>query len=219
MIRQILVCGSPNFLSNIAGRITSVVMNIVLLRFGGAAAVSIYGILMYVGDGVQAFLYGVCDSLQPAVGYNWGAGRKDRVKAIERCCFTASALLSVGFAAAVFLFPEPIVLLFAKEPDAAFLSSAVYAMRLMGVAILSRWISFATQSYMTAVDRPIYASILSVSTAFVFPLAFVVLLWRLGLTGIWLNAPATYLLAAGTAVWILMRFRKEWRKTEGAESK
>lgn len=218
MIRQILVCGSPNFLSNIAGRITSVVMNIVLLRFGGAAAVSIYGILMYVGDGVQAFLYGVCDSLQPAVGYNWGAGRKDRVKAIERCCFTASALLSVGFAAAVFLFPEPIVLLFAKEPDAAFLGSAVDAMRLMSVAILSRWISFATQSYMTAVDRSIYASILSVSTAFVFPLAFVALLWRLGLTGIWLNAPATYLLAAGTAAWILLRFRKEWRKTGEAES-
>ena len=140
------------------------------------------------------------------------------MKAIERCCFTASALLSVGFAAAVFLFPEPIVLLFAKEPDAAFLGSAVDAMRLMGIAILSRWISFATQSYMTAVDRPIYASILSVSTAFVFPLAFVALLWRLELIGIWLNAPATYLLAAGTAVWILLRFRKEWRKTGEAES-
>ncbi|HCL02058.1 MAG TPA: MATE family efflux transporter, partial [Lachnoclostridium phytofermentans] len=57
MIRQIIVCGSPNFLSNIAGRITSIIMNIVLLQFGGATAVSIYGVLMYTGETIQSFLY------------------------------------------------------------------------------------------------------------------------------------------------------------------
>lgn len=72
LTQKIIACGSPNFLNNIAGRITSIIMNIVLLDMGGAGAVTIYGILMYVGDTVQPLLYGVCDSLQPAVGYNWG---------------------------------------------------------------------------------------------------------------------------------------------------
>ena len=40
MVRQIFACGSPNFLNNIAGRITSILMNVLLIRFGGEAAVS-----------------------------------------------------------------------------------------------------------------------------------------------------------------------------------
>ncbi|WP_312106128.1 MATE family efflux transporter [Lachnoclostridium sp.] len=212
MIRQIIVCGSPNFLSNIAGRITSIIMNIVLLQFGGATAVSIYGVLMYTGETIQSFLYGVCDSLQPAVGYNWGAGRKDRVKAIEKCCFTASALISLVSAVVIFLFPTQIISLFVKNVDTVFMSTAVLAMRLFSLTYITRWLSFATQSYMTAVEKPIYASVLSVSTALVFPVVLIALLWPLELTGIWLNFPITYLLAAILATVILLRFKKEWRK-------
>lgn len=213
MIRQIIVCGSPNFLSNIAGRVTSIVMNIVLLRFGGANAVSIYGVLMYSGETIQSFLYGVCDSLQPAVGYNWGAGRKDRVKAIEKCCFTASAIISLSSAAVLYFFPVQITSLFVKDADAALMSTAVCAMKLFCLTFITRWFSFAVQSYMTAVDKPVYASILSVSTALAFPLVLIGLLWPLGLTGIWLNFPVTYLLAALLAAVIMLRFKKEWRKT------
>ena len=39
MIRQIVACGSPNFLNNIAGRITSILMNFLLVRMGGELAV------------------------------------------------------------------------------------------------------------------------------------------------------------------------------------
>ena len=67
MVRQIVACGSPNFLNNISGRLTSILMNVVLLRLGGQNAVSIYGILMYVDGLIQPLLYGACDSLQPAV--------------------------------------------------------------------------------------------------------------------------------------------------------
>ena len=35
MIRQIVACGSPNFLNNIAGRVTSIIMNTILVRLGG----------------------------------------------------------------------------------------------------------------------------------------------------------------------------------------
>ena len=72
VLKSILTNGCPSFLNNLAGRITSIVMNIFLLRLGGAAAVSVYGVLMYVDGFVQPLLYGMCDSLQPAVGYNWG---------------------------------------------------------------------------------------------------------------------------------------------------
>lgn len=208
LIRQIVLCGSPAFLSNVAGRITSILMNAVLLRFGGAAAVSIYGVLMYTGETIQSFLYGICDSMQPAVGYNWGAGRKGRVKSLEKCCFGASAVISFLFAALIFLFPGEITSLFVRDVDASFMETAVFAMRLFSLVFVTRWFAFAVQSYMTAVDQPVYASVLSVATTLVFPVLLIAVLWPLGLTGIWLNFPATYLLAAILAGWILARFKK-----------
>lgn len=209
MIRQIIACGSPNFLSNIAGRVTSIVMNIVLLHFGGEMAISVFGVLMYTGETLQSLLYGVCDALQPAVGYNWGAGRRDRVGAIERCCFTASALISFGSLALMYFFPAEITKLFVGSVGADFMAMAIPAMQIYSFTFLTRWFSFAVQSYMTAVSKPIYAAVLSVSTAFAFPLVLIGLFWPLALSGIWLNFPVTYGLAGILAVIIMLRFRKE----------
>lgn len=134
------------------------------------------------------------------------------MKAIEKCCFTASAVISLFSAAVIYLFPTQITSLFVKDAGAAFMSTAIWAMRLFCFTFITRWFSFAVQSYMTAVDKPVYASVLSVSTALVFPLGLIGLLWPLGLTGIWLNFPVTYLLAAAAAAVIMLRFKKEWRE-------
>ena len=106
IVRQIVSCGSPNFLNNIAGRVTSILMNFALVRLGGETAVSVYGVLMFAEGFIQPLLYGMCDSLQPAVGYNWGAGRFSRVRAIERCCFAAAGVVSLASVFALALLPE-----------------------------------------------------------------------------------------------------------------
>ncbi len=212
MVRQILGCGVPNFLNNIAGRITSILMNMALIRLGGENAVSIYGVLMYAGEIVQPLLYGVCDSLQPAVGYNWGAQKYGRVKAIEKCCFIAGAVISISLSICALIFPSQIVGLFIGSADGALIQTGAFAMQLFSLTYLTRWFSFATQSYMTAVEKPLPASVISVSTALVFPVLLLAALWPLGLTGIWLNSTVSAVLAAVLAAVILIRFRRELRR-------
>lgn len=214
LIRQIIACGSPNFLNNIAGRITSVLMNFMLLRVGGENAVSVYGILMYTGDIVQPLLYGICDSLQPAVGYNWGTGNINRVKAIEKRCFAASAVISLLSAAVIFLFPEQIAALFIPNADRELMNIAIIALRLFSLTYVTRWFAFASQSYMTAVEKPLQASIISISTALIFPIVLVVALWPLGLTGFWLNFAGTSLLSAILAAGVMLHFRKQLHRME-----
>ena len=211
VLRQILACGSPNFLNNIAGRITSILMNLLLVRLGGEEAVSVYGVLMYAEGFIQPLLYGMCDSLQPAVGYNWGARKLSRVRAIERCCFTASAVASLLAAAGLSLFPEGVTRLFVAAPGGEFLALSAGALRLFALTYLTRWFSFAAQSFLLAVEKPLPASAISVSTALVFPVLFLVLLWPLGLTGIWLNFPATSALAGLLAAVLLWKLRGEFR--------
>nr|WP_297174219.1 MATE family efflux transporter [uncultured Agathobaculum sp.] len=207
LVRQIIACGSPNFLNNIAGRITSILLNFILVRLGGETAVSVYGILMYAEGFIQPLFYGMCDSLQPAVGYNWGAGKFSRVRAIEKCCFAGAAVVSLLAAVVIVLLPGPITLLFMPGADNAVLTMSIGALQLFSITYLTRWFSFATQSYMLAIEKPLSASLISVSTALIFPVLLVVVLWPLGLTGIWLNFAATALLAAALAAVELLRLR------------
>lgn len=65
---------------------------------------------------------------------------------------------------------------------------------------------------MLAIEKPVPASILSVSTALIFPVLLIFLLWPLGLTGLWLNFAGTSVLAAVLAVVILLRFRSKNRE-------
>ena len=209
MIRQIVACGSPNFLNNIAGRITSIIMNAILVRVGGEAAVSVYGILMYVDGFIQPLLYGMCDSLQPAVGYNWGAGKLSRVRAIEKCCFVASGIVSILSVFVIALFPGEITQLFMADSSSEFVQMSVGALQLFSITYVTRWFSFATQSYMLAIEKPLPASAISLATALVFPVLLILLLLPWGLTGIWLNFAGTSILAAILSGIILLKLRKE----------
>ena len=178
-------------------------MNMILVRLGGETVVSVYGVLMYADGFIQPLLYGMCDSLQPAVGYNWGAGKRSRVRAIEKCCFGASGIISLAAVVVLALFPEQITLLFMADAQGEILRMAAGAVRLFSLTYITRWFSFATQSYMLAVEKPLPASLISVSTALVFPVVLIGVFWPLGLTGIWLNFAGTALLAGILSLIIL----------------
>ena len=208
-IRRIVGCGCPVFLNNVAGRVASILMNTILLRMGGEPAVSVYGILMYVDGFIQPLLYGMCDSLQPAVGFNWGAGDYGRVTAIEKRCFAASAILSLAFSAVIFFFPAEVAGLFMQGGAPGIMEMALPAVTLFSATYLTRWISFASQSFLSAIEKPLLASIISVTTVLVFPVLLIGVFWPLGLTGLWLNLPGTAFLSAALSVIFLLSIRKQ----------
>lgn len=214
LVRHIAACGTPNFLNNVSARITEILMNAILVRLGGAMAVSVYGILLFVDGLIQPLLYGICDALQPAVGYNWGARKYSRVRAIERCCFIGAAVTTIALMFLVRSEPTFIIHLFVPDANQELLSTATAALSLFSFAYLTRWLGFATQSYMIAIGKPFQAALISVSTTLAFPALFLILLWPLGLTGIWLNLPASATLAAVLSIVILRSLRRELQQED-----
>lgn len=213
MAKTIISAGMPIFLSNMAGRITSIAMNAILLHFGGSTAVSVYGVLMYTDGLVQPLIYGLCDSLQPAVGCNYGALRYDRVKSIEKYCFSTSAIVSVISAFLIFIFPMEIAELFMDGEAGNYSEMAFIALRIFSMSLLFRWFSFAAQSFTVAIEKPKAASILSVSTALVFPMLLILILYPLKLTGVWLNIPLTHLLASVLSAIILAKLSRQLKES------
>lgn len=211
---QVFSNGMPAFLFNIAGRISSVIMNVFLLNLGGATAVAAYGVILYADGIVQPVLYGFCDSLQPAVSYNYGAKRFDRVKALEKICFVACALISAVMAGVMILFSTPLARLFMSESDGVeVIDMASYAMKFFAAAYFIRWFCLTVQSYMTAVGRVAYATIISLCASLIFPVLFIYMFDKaLRLDGLWLNMLFSSIATAIVSGIILVRFTLSEKK-------
>ncbi len=212
MLRRIVSCGSPTFLQNIAGRVASIVINSALLRVGGQTGVAAYSVLMYAGETIQPLLYGLSDSLQPAIGYNWGARAVGRVRDLAKCSFTACGIVSLLGTAAMFFFPDAIAALFISAKETALLELTVHAMRLFSLAYLVRWFGFAVQGFYTAIEKSLAASILSVSGAMIFPILFVLLLSPWALDGLWLNLAFTSLAVSVMALFMILSTQRKLKK-------
>lgn len=213
MLARTVQCGTPNFLNNIAARITSIFMNMLLLRFGGERAVNVYGVLMYAEGIIMPLMYGTCDSLQPAIGFNWGAGDVKRVFSIEKCCYAACTAVSVVAALAMMLFPTALAELFLDSPDEETISMMTTAMRLFAIGYFVRWASFAAQSFFLALGKSLQATVLSVSTALVVPLILIGTFYPLELTGLWLNVPVTYFVVGALAAALLFAFLRKLKSS------
>jgi Na+-driven multidrug efflux pump len=211
MIRQIVACGSPIFLNNISGRVAAIVMNVVLLKEGGQTAVAAYSVLMYAGEIVNPLLYGMSDSVQPAIGYNWGSGAFGRVRDIAKWSFGACAVVSVLGALGMYLFPEAVASLFVQADDLALMELSVHALKLFATAFVFRWFGFVVQGFFSAIEKPLPASLLSVASAMVFPIIFIFTLSPLGLDGLWLNFTATSICVSAMAFFMLLGAQKRMK--------
>jgi putative MATE family efflux protein len=220
MFKEIAACGSPVFLSNISGRVTSILMNISLMTLGvkawgeggGTTAVAVYAVLMYSSDLCWPLLYGISDSLAPAIGYNWGAESYDRVKKIVKCAYIGTAVVGLVSTSILFFLSDIVAALFANAEDIMLLEESARAIKLFCFAYLFRWFAVTTQGFLSAIEKPALATLMSVATALVFPLIILGALWSFGLDGIWLNFVGVNILAAILGMILLMRVIKEIRK-------
>ena len=225
LFKEIAACGSPVFLNNIAGRVTSIIMNISLMTLGastfgeggGTTAVAIYAVLMYASELCWPLLYGIADSLSPAIGYNWGAERYDRVKAIVKCGYLGTMTMGMISTATLFFFPDVVASLFVNAEDTRLLEFSIHAIRLFCIAFLFRWFVLSTQSFFSAIKKPAFATAIAVSVALVLPVLLLGVFWSFGLTGIWINFAGVNIIATILGAFLLRRVAREISQREKAK--
>ena len=193
----IVANGSSEFFSSIATSIMSVVMNLFLLKYGGTTAVAAFSIVMYVDSIIGMMNFGICDSLQPAISYCYGAGTLYRLKAIFKRIIIATVAVSVvSFLFMIFVGPHA-AKLFIKESDKELLRVSIIAIKLFSFSYLVGWIDMCFSSLFTALERPVRSLLVSLFGTLIFPIAFLFLLTSIcGLNGVWLMANAAALASA-----------------------
>ncbi len=185
---RILANGSSEFFSNISMSVMSVVFNLFLLKYGGTTGVAAFSVVMYVDSIVGMLVFGMCDALQPAISYCYGAKLYEKVKAIFKCVITGATVLSVVAMLFMRFAGRYVAPLFIKPGDVDLFTVSVTAMKLFSLSYLTGWIDMCFSSFFTAVERPVRSLVTSFFGTLVFPVAFLFILtplWKLN--GVWLN--------------------------------
>ena len=207
-IMSIMFNGSSEFFVCIAGSLFAIIVNVVLLRLGGAAAVAAATIVEYVEDLIGMLVYSMSDALQPALSYCFGAGLLKRMRKIQRSVMIASASLSLLTMLFLFTGGKYLLPLFIQTGDVALYDLSLRAMRLYAASYLVCWIPCTLSSYMTAVERPRHSIAIALTAALVYPLiCMVIMVPLLGLDGVWLLYFASGIFSAITAVIIVKRVK------------
>lgn len=183
---HLLANGSSELFSNIASSLLMLILNTVLLYLGGSMAVAACSVVLYVDSVVNSMIYGLVDSMQPAISYCYGANLQKRVWAIEKRVLTAGFSLSIGTLFLMYFGGGELISLFVQKNDQELLTLSLHAMRLFSLSYLVGWVDACISSYLTALDCPGRSLIVSFCGTLVFPLIALSVLapiWKLD--GVW----------------------------------
>ena len=215
---RLMANGASELLSNVASSLLMLILNAVLLRLGGSMAVAACSIVLYVDSIVTSMVFGLADSMQPAISYCYGCKLPKRVWALEKRVLIAAAAISLGALVLMRGGGGWLIALFVPQEDPALLSMSLRAMELFSVSYLVSWVDACLSSYLTALDRPGRSLMVSLCGTLVFPVAA---LWVLapvwGLDGVWYMPAAAGAASAAVGVAAAAVGRKERRPAEAEE--
>ncbi len=210
---RILANGSSEFFSNIAVSVMSVAYNFFLLKYGGTVGVAAFSVIMYVDSIIGMMVFGMCDSLQPAISYCYGAGQLGKVRAIFKRVIAGAVILSVVSMLFMMFAGRYVAPLFVKPEDTQLLVVSIVGMELFSISYLTGWVDMCFSSYFTALERPARSLLTSFFGTLVFPIVFLFILTPvLHLNGVWYTTIAACTASAiFTVILALTMKEKQYR--------
>ena len=186
---RILANGSSEFFSNIAMSVMSLAYNFFLLQYGGTTGVAAFSVILYVDSIVGMLVFGMCDAMQPAISYCYGAGLTYKVRALFRRLLLGAAVLSLLALLFMRFAGRYVAPLFVKPEDTALLALSIAGMRIFAFSYLTGWVDMCFSAYFTALERSVRSLLTSFFGTLVFPLVCLAILtpiWQLN--GVWLTS-------------------------------
>lgn len=213
IFKNITLIGISPFLMNISAAGVVAIINIQLIKYGGDMAIGTYGIINTFAMFIFMFIFGVCQGMQPIAGYNYGAGRLDRLKEVYK--LTSKVCMLIGLIGSLVgcIFPEYIMRAF--TPDATLIEMGSSAMIYWVIMFPLIGFTVVNSNFFQSIDKPAIAIITSLSRQILFlvPLCFILppLLDSMGydgLTGVWLSGTVSDVLGATLAAILLYYERR-----------
>lgn len=225
--RKTLVLGVTSFLSQISLVAAMAAINNMIRKYGALDPVfgqeqyaqipmAVVGIVMKFFQIVISIVVGMAAGCIPIVGFNMGAGKKDRVRELFTRLLTAEAMVGAVALIIVELFPQQLINIFGAANESVYYTEfAIRAFRIYLCMMIFACVNKACFIFLQAMGKAVESTVLSMIREIVFGVGFALLLpLRFGLDGVLYSMPLSDILTFVIAVYLIIKTYKELNREE-----
>ena len=225
LIRRFLVLGITSFLSQISLVISMAAVQNMCTRYGALDPIfgqaeyaqiplAVLGIVMKFFQIAISIAVGLAAGCIPVVGYNIGAGRKDRARGLFTLLLKWEATVGLVALLIVELFPRQLISIFGAGNESAYYTAfAIRCFRVYLCMLPLATVNKGTFIYLQALGKAVLSMVLSMVREIVFGVFLPILLPRMfGLDGVLYSFPAADVLTFILTIVLVVRIYRELRK-------
>lgn len=203
--RRIVTLGLPGFVMQGTNSLVSIVCNNQLQMYGGDLYVGIMTVINSVREMISLPVLGISNGAQPVLGYNYGAGKNDRVKAGIRFTALLGTVYTLFAWGIVMLIPKQLISIFSSEAETIALGAQMLNIYFFGFVFMA--FQFAGQSSFQALGKAKQAIFFSLlrKALIVVPLMLLLPAVGFGAAGVFLAEPLSNAIG-GLACFLTMYF-------------
>ena len=215
-IRKFIPLGVCSFLSQISLVAAMAAINNMIRKYGSMDEVfgqpeyaqipmAVVGIVMKFFQIVISIVVGMAAGCIPIVGYNIGAGRKDRARTLFRYLLTAEVCVGAVALVIVECFPGQLIRIFgAANESVHYTNFALRAFRIYLCMMIPACVNKATFIYLQSLGKALLSTALSMLREVVFGVGFALLLpLFFALDGVLYSMPVSDILTFLISLWAI----------------
>lgn len=217
LVKRITLLGLSGFMMSITNGAVQIMCNASLKFYGGDLYVGVMTVINSIREIISMPVSGLTNGAQPVMGYNYGAGNYDRVRAAIK--FMSVVCITYTFIAwgILNLFPHFFIQIFSQDTE--LLQAALPSLRVYFFGFFMMSLQFAGQSVFVALGKAKQAVFFSLLRKVIIVIPLTLLLpmtFNLGTTGVFLAEPISNFIG-GTACFttMLIMVRKELKVKTG----
>lgn len=207
IIRNIVSIGLSPFLMNAASSVVNIILNNRLVINGGDLAIGALGIINSYSILFVMCVMGLCQGMQPIMGYNYGASKLKRMKDTLKITIKAAVIvMSIGFLLGE-ICPKLLASLFTRDEE--LINITIHGMRIVFLMYPIIGFQIVVTNFFQSIGKVKQSIFMSLSrqVLMLIPLLYLFsYFW--GLTGVWLSLPVSDFFAAVTA-WVFLSNSKK----------
>ena len=216
--RKTLVLGMTSFLSQISLVAAMAAINNMIRKYGALDPIfrqeqyaqipmAVVGIVMKFFQIVISIVVGMAAGCIPVVGFNMGAGKRDRVRELFTKLLIAEATVGLVAILIVELFPQQLINIFGAANESMYYTDfAIKAFRIYLCMMIFACVNKACFIFLQAMGKAVESTMLSMIREIVFGVGFALLLpLSSGLDGVLYSMPLSDILTFAVAVILIIK--------------
>ena len=223
VIRRLSMLGISSFITQISIVLLISVENNLLgkygatSRFGAEIPITVLGIVMKISQILNSIILGIAVGSQPIMGYNYGAGKIDRVKKTLKTVLGLSTIISLIAFVLFQTIPDKLIAIFGSG-DELYIEFACIAFRIYLMLYVFGAIQMCAGIFFQAIGKSIKSAFISLSRQILFLIPSMIVLGQLfGIKGILYSGPFADGLAFVVAIVLLAIELRAIGKTKNKE--